>query len=183
MHFSSSIYNACFGTRATERELPRSIGHHRSRQPERRTYSTVTDADISTFRANLGSKLSAALPSFSGMAGTGFADTSRENQADQLATQSHASAPPKRSGRKVFRHDSLDARRRGQSSKRSHGANVAGCAGSRRSSPSSRGWSAWRSPLLSPGIGLHLGRSPAPAERVPPDGLGHHCRRPPRRTR
>ena len=33
-------------TRATERELRRSIGHHRSRQAEWRTCSTRTDADI-----------------------------------------------------------------------------------------------------------------------------------------
>ena len=100
--------NLTVQTRATDRELRRSIGHHRSRQAERRTCSTRTDADMST----LESKLSAELPSFSSMAGTGFAVV-RENQADQLATESHASAPPKLSGRTVLRHDSPDARRRG----------------------------------------------------------------------
>jgi hypothetical protein len=97
------------------------------------------------------SKLSAALPSFSGLAGTGFADLSRQNQADQLETESPASASPKRAGRKVCRHDNLDARRRGQSSKGSPGANVVACSGSGRSSPSSPPWSAWRPPPLSSG--------------------------------
>ena len=42
---------------------------------------------------HLGSKLSAELPSFSSMSGTGFAISVRENQPDQLATESYASAP------------------------------------------------------------------------------------------
>ena len=36
----------------TKWELPRSKGHHRSRPPDRRTCSTIPDADMSTLRAN-----------------------------------------------------------------------------------------------------------------------------------
>jgi hypothetical protein len=98
-------------------------------------------------------------------------------------TESHTSVPPMRSGRKVLRYDSLDDRCRGHLSNGRHGADVASCSDSRRSLPSSPTWSARRSPPLSHGIGFHLGRSRAPAERVPPDGYGHHCRRCSRRTR
>ena len=61
--------NLTVQTRATDREIRRSMGHHRSRQAEWRTSSTRTNADMST----LESKLSAELPSFSSMARTGFA--------------------------------------------------------------------------------------------------------------